>query len=70
MKILYGVRKGHADWEEEIITEHEDQIECAKVWAEWQGYDRFRVAEINMNEKPDFVGSINMKRVDEILKGK
>mgnify|MGYP003155004375 CR=1 FL=1 len=53
-KILYGTRKGQPDWKEEIITENEKHFRQAKNWAKKNGFDRFRVAIIDLREKPDF----------------
>ena len=60
-KILWGVKIGEPDYMEELITNNSDQIEQAKVWAVANGFDRLRVAEINLNEKPDFAKTINTK---------
>ena len=57
-KILYGTRKGQPDWREEIITEHEKQFPQAKTWAKKNGFDRFRVATIDLREKPDFTNCV------------
>lgn len=46
MKILFAVRKGNEDWQEELITEVEERIPAAKLWAEQNGFDRLRVATI------------------------
>jgi hypothetical protein len=53
MKILFAVRMGNADWQEELITESEDLIEPASEWARKNGFDRLRVATIS-DEKPEF----------------
>jgi hypothetical protein len=59
MKVLFAVKKGDADWDEQVITEVESRIESAKTWAAANGFDRFRVAEININEAPDFSKTLN-----------
>ncbi len=59
MRILYGIKRGNKDYEEEIITEYEERIEEAKKWALNNNYDRLRVAEVNLEEKPDFIKAIN-----------
>jgi hypothetical protein len=45
-KLLYGVRLGDEDWQEELLTNDETRHEDAKVWAVKEGFDpkRFRVA--------------------------
>lgn len=58
MKILYGVRKNKKEHEEEIITENEKEIKRAKEWALKNGFDRFRIASIDLESKPDFTKSI------------
>lgn len=67
-KILYGTKKGEPNWKEQIITEDETQIEKAKTWAEANGFDRIRVATIDLSKAPDFAGTVNMKKVDEFLR--
>ena len=52
-KILFAVRVGNEDWQEELITEVAERIEAAKLWAAANGFDRFRIAEIS-DEAPDF----------------
>ena len=41
--ILYAVRVGNEDWQEEIITTQADRIEAARAWATENGFNRFRV---------------------------
>lgn len=53
-KILFGVRVGNESWQEELLTECAERIEAAKDWASKNGFDRFRVAVIDLDEKPDF----------------
>lgn len=61
MKILFAVKIGNEDWQEELITEDESRIEAASKWAVDNGFDRLRVAEIDLNEKPDFTKTINKR---------
>jgi hypothetical protein len=61
MKILFAVRKGAEDWQEELITEVESRIPAASEWAKANGFERLRVAEIDENTKPDFAATV--KRV-------
>lgn len=51
MKILFAVKIGDADWQEVLITEHEDRIPAAKEWATKNGFDRFR--ELDMPSDVD-----------------
>lgn len=62
MKILWGTRKGAEDWREELITEDESQIPDARAWAEKNGFDRFRIAEIDLATPPDFAGTVNIRK--------
>ncbi len=57
MKVLWGVKKGNPDWDEVLLTTREEYIEFAKKLGERDGYDRFRVAEIEDNP-PDFAGTV------------
>ena len=54
MKILWAVRDGNEDWEEELITEVEDRIPAAVKWAKANGFDRLRIATVDLSVKPDF----------------
>lgn len=60
--VLYGCKIGQPDYMEEVITEHEDRIEAARKWAENNGYDRLRVATIDLGTPPDFKKTINRKK--------
>jgi len=57
-RILYGTRKGAPAWQEEIITNQEKRFDEAKAWAKRNGFDRFRVAEIDLTVAPDFTKAI------------
>ena len=61
MKILFATRKGNPDWMEELITEVEERIPESTKWAEENDFDRIRIEEIDLTEKPDFVHAINWK---------
>lgn len=54
MKVLFAVKIGDEDWQEQLITEVESRIESATKWALANGFDRVRVATIDETEKPDF----------------
>jgi hypothetical protein len=53
------VKIGEADYMEQIITKDPAKFEDAKIWASNNGFDRFRISEINLDEKPDFFKTIN-----------
>lgn len=53
-KVLFAVKQGEPNWAEVVITENESKFEEAKKWAEANGFDRFRIAEIDMSKKPKF----------------
>ena len=57
-QVLWAVKNGLPNWEEEIITTHEDRIQDAIKWAKLHGYGRFRVSSVDLNTLPDFVGAI------------
>lgn len=58
--ILYAVKQGDPDWAEQVITTKPDQIEQAKAWAQANGFNRFRVAEIDLDLEPDFRNVLNI----------
>ena len=57
--VLWAVKKGAPDWEEVLITTKKERIPAAKKWAEENGFDRFRVSEID-DGMPDFIGAIKL----------
>jgi len=57
--ILYATKIGAPEYMEEIITTNPEKIDEAKAWAKENGFDRFRIAKIDLGEKPDFIGTIN-----------
>lgn len=61
--ILYATRVGQPDWCEEIITTNESRIEQASAWALENGFDRLRVAVIDMGGHPDFGNPEFMKEI-------
>jgi len=52
--ILWGVKVGDPDWQEVLITNNPDKIDAARQWALSNGFDRLRVASIDMSSRPDF----------------
>ncbi len=57
--VLYGVKIGDEDWQEQIITTNPKAIESAKAWAKANGFDRLRVAKIDLSVPPDFRKAVN-----------
>jgi hypothetical protein len=60
-KVLFAVRIGDEDWQEQVITEVPERIEAASEWARNNGFDRLRVATIS-DEFPDFAATINQRK--------
>lgn len=60
VKILWGTRVGDPNWMEEVLTENEERFEDAKKWALANGFDRFRVAELDLSTPPDFTKTLNI----------
>jgi hypothetical protein len=58
VKLLYATKKGQPSYMEELLTDKEEQFEAAKNWAQQNGFDRFRVANCDLSEKPDFAKTI------------
>lgn len=53
-KVLWGTKVGDPDYNEQLITENENQIEAAKKWAEQNGFDRLRIQNLDLSTPPDF----------------
>ena len=55
-KILWAVKKGDKDWQEQIITDttSPEHLTNAKVWAVTNGFTRLRVSTMQYGNKPDF----------------
>lgn len=58
--MLYGTRVGAEDWQEDIITTDESLIPEAKEWARRNGFDRLRVATIDLTQPPDFAATLRV----------
>lgn len=60
-KVLWAVRKRWPDWKEEVIIEtgDADTLEAARKLAEKDGFDRFRVQELD-DSPPDFVAAVKI----------
>lgn len=59
--LLYGRKIGSEPWEEIILCSIPEKFEQAKVLAARDGFGHFRVAEIDLQSPPDFVGTLNAK---------
>lgn len=46
MKILWGIKRGNAFWQEEIITTNEARIEEAITWAKNNDFVNLRISEL------------------------
>lgn len=57
-KALFAVRVGQPDYMEELITDKAKLIEQAKEWALENGFDRLRIAVIDLDTPPDFTKTI------------
>jgi len=59
--ILWGIKKGDSNWMQEIITNDKSNFEKARAWAKRNGFDRFRVAEIDTSKAPDFTNTLQTR---------
>jgi len=57
-KAVFATKIGDEDWQEQFLTDHPDRIEAAQEWAKANGFDRIRVAEIDLSTPPDFTKTI------------
>lgn len=60
VKVLYGHKKGTPHYFEDILSENENDFEKVKEQAIQNGYDKFRVAKIDLGIPPDFTKTINI----------
>ena len=58
MKILFAVKVGDPDWAEQLITENEQDIPAASKWAKENGFDRLRIAKIDLSTPPNFAETV------------
>jgi len=65
--LLYGCKINAHKYMEEILyqckgyTNKKELMEKGKQWAEKNGYDRLRISEIDLTQKPNFTKTINLK---------
>ena len=60
MKILWATKIGAPDHYEQLITEQSDMIEPASQWAIDNGFDRLRIADVDLTKVPDFTKTLNI----------
>ena len=64
--VLYGCKIEQPDYMEEILyqckgyTNKEELLNKGKQWADQNWYNRLRLREIKLNQKPDFREAINI----------
>ena len=64
--LLYGCKIDQPDHMEEILyqckgyTNKEELMQKGKQWAAENGYNRLRITEIDLNQKPDFIKTITI----------
>lgn len=62
--LLYGCKVNEPKYMEEILyqckgyTNKKELMEKGKQWAEKNGYDRLRISEIDLTQKPNFTKTI------------
>jgi hypothetical protein len=54
--VVFAVKIGNEDWAEELVAEDPADIEAAIATAKANGYDRIRVAHINLREAIGYWG--------------
>ena len=52
--VLWGVRSGNEDWQEEILSTNPARFEAIKSIAAKDGFGRFRVAIVDLSQPPNF----------------
>lgn len=59
--VLFAVKIGSEDWEEEVITSTTDKAKLLKAsqWAKENGFDRLRVFGLDLSKEPDFKNVLN-----------
>lgn len=60
VKVLFATKKGEPDYMEQLITEKSEAINDASKWALVNGFDRLRIATIDLGKKPEFTKTINL----------
>ena len=71
--LLHGCKIGEPNYMEEILyqckgyTNKNELMEKGKQWANKNGYDRLRITERNLMEKPDFTKTINTRIIQNLI---
>ena len=62
IKVLWGVFKDNKSWQEEILSEKEENFEAIKNYTSKLGYHSFRIGIINFDDclNEDFKKTINI----------
>ena len=60
-KILWGVKTGDEDWQEQVLCTQATRFEEVKILAAKDGFGRFRVSEIDFSKRPDFTQALKTK---------
>lgn len=64
--LLYGCKIGEPDYMEEILYQckgyvnRDNLIATGKAWAQKNGYDRLRIAIVDLTKGPDFTKTIQI----------
>ena len=58
-KVLYGTRQGEPDYCEQLLCTQPARFDEVKRMATRDGFNRFRVAVIDLSIPPDFSKTIN-----------
>lgn len=61
-KTLWATKVGDEDWQEQLITEVAANIPGALVWCAANGFNRTRIGETDLAERPDFTKTLNTPR--------
>lgn len=56
--VLFGVKNGNEDWQEEVLATNPEAFEAVKEIAARDGFGRFRVAVLDLRQPPDFAKCI------------
>ncbi len=58
-KVLWATKKGSPSWQEQVICTKEKYFEAAISWAKANGFNKFRVAVIDISTPPKFEKTLN-----------
>lgn len=61
VKVMYATKIGEPDYAEQLLTENEAFFPQAREWAQANGFDRFRIAEYDLDTPPDFAAAVNVR---------